>query len=274
MSSVSIGFKRKREEIAVSETSAPTVSMTVGLQVDELTSTICYGVNNTVVISIFGDIFNQVRSLGAIRNNILRVEGGSSTLGVGLDAFFGCNNITSINLPYVQNAANSAFTSMSNLRSINLPKLETIGTYTFDNCPLLRTLNLPSLKTVPEYGLGVGGVSVSNLTDINLPLVTGNIGYNGFVNLTSLSSVNIPLATSILDSSFLGCTNLKTIKLNMPRANINDNFLGASFGGSGINKIRLRPAPNTPPGWTIGPGQSIGGRTGVTVVADWTDYPN
>ena len=273
MSSVSIGFKRKREEIAVSETSAPLVSLTTGLQVEKLTSTICYGVNNSVVISIFGDIFNQIRSLGN-KNNILRVEGGSSTLGVGLDAFYLCNNITSINLPYVQNAANSSFNSISNLRSINLPKLETIGSYTFDNCPLLRTLNLPSLRTVPEYGLGVGGASVSNLTDINLPLVTGNIGYNGFINLTSLSSVNIPLATSILDSSFLGCANLKTIKLNMPRANINDNFLTASFDGSGINKIRLRPAPNTPPGWTIGPGQSIGGRTGVTVVADWTDWPN
>lgn len=43
---------------------------------------------------------------------------------------------------------------------------------------------------------------------------------------------------------------------------------------SNFNKIRFRPAPFTPAGWTLGTGRTASGNTNVTVVADWTTYPN
>jgi hypothetical protein len=60
------------------------------------------------------------------------------------------------------------------------------------------------------------------------------------------------------------------VYLNTALSGLNASALALSS----ITTIHLRPAPNTPAGWTTGAGQTIKGKSGVTVVSNWTTYPN
>lgn len=138
-----------------------------------------------------------------------------------------------------------------------------IGLYAFDNCTNLINVNLPEVTFINVYAFQ----NCINLTTVNLPKV-GSINVGGFFNCISLPLISLPLATSI--GGFGNCSNLTVAKLNCSF----DSILQNTFVNSGLTTVRLRPAPNTPAGWTIGPGQTIGDKTNVTVVADWTDWPN
>jgi hypothetical protein len=53
--------------------------------------------------------------------------------------------------------------------------------------------------------------------------------------------------------------------LNCPAANIGSN----AFAGSGLTSIYIGPNAT---GWTLGSGQTIGGKSGITV-ASWSTFP-
>ena len=97
------------------------------------------------------------------------------------------------------------------------------------------------------------------------------IGNYAFDNCAALASVSLPAAASLGDYAFEGCTALTSgVYLNAPLAGLDADALT----GSSITTIHLRPAPNTPAGWSAGAGQTINGKSGITVVFDWTTFPN
>jgi len=137
------------------------------------------------------------------------------------------------------------YNNIFNLNSVSFPFVTTMGNNAFGLCGFLVNANFPLLTAIPDYGFQ----SNDKLSNINIPRVS-SIGFGGLQ---------------------LNLVEPNTLKLNLPRNNIDPG----AFTNSRFTTIRLRPAPDTPAGWTIGSGQIIGGNTNpITVVADWTDWPN
>ena len=95
-----------------------------------------------------------------------------------------------------------------------------------------------------------------------------SIGSNAFYYCAGLTgSLVIPNSvTSISSYAFFFCTGLTTAYLAPPLANFGSNALN----GSGLTTVYAKDAVAN--GWTLGAGQTVGGKTGVTVI-DWTNYP-
>jgi len=105
---------------------------------------------------------------------------------------------------------------------------------------------------------------------VSLPAAT-SIGGGAFQYCNSLSFIALPVATSFGASSFGYSTSLTSgLYINAPLAGLGDQ----AFYTSSITAVHLRPAPNTPAGWTTGNGQTIAGKSSIKVVFDWTTYPN
>ena len=105
---------------------------------------------------------------------------------------------------------------------------------------------------------------------LTIPNSVTSIGSFAFAYCAIGSSLTIPNSvTSIGDRAFLGCESITDAYLNQPLSAF-DN----TFQASGLTTVHLRPSPNTPAGWTIGESQTIAGKDEVTVVADWTTYPD
>ena len=95
-----------------------------------------------------------------------------------------------------------------------------------------------------------------------------SIGSNAFKYCSGLTGpLVIPNSvTSIGSSAFQGCP-LATAYLAPPLANVGSN----AFYYSGLTTVYAKDAVAS--GWTLGAGQTVGGKSGVTVI-DWTNYPN
>lgn len=121
------------------------------------------------------------------RNAIRKVVITSGTTSIGRCAFYGCSNLTSVDIPNtVTNIGDSAFYDCSSLTSLVIPETVTdIGNYAFKNCTKLTSVNIPE---------GVQFIARS------------------FENCTSLERVTIPASVySISQNAFFGCTNLTNV---------------------------------------------------------------
>ena len=66
-------------------------------------------------------------------------------------AFYNCNDITRVRLPYATDIGNNAFTDCDNLEEIIVPKAEIIRMYAFSNLYLGFNLILPNVTTIYSY---------------------------------------------------------------------------------------------------------------------------
>lgn len=62
------------------------------------------------------------------------------------EGFYGCKNLTSINMPMVTEIEYLAFTACTNLTSINMPAVTTIGQAAFHSCINLTLVNMPVIE--------------------------------------------------------------------------------------------------------------------------------
>ena len=179
-------------------------------------------------------------------------------------AFEGCTALTSVSMPVATTIGASAFYG-GYLTSVSLPVAATIGDYAFSYCAL-TSVSLPVAANIGDYAFENCNV----LASVSLPVAT-TIGSYAFENCSALASVSLPSAATIGDYAFQSCTSLTSgVYLNAPLAGLDADALT----GSSITTIHLRPAPNTPAGWSAGAGQTINGKSGITVVFDWTTFPN
>lgn len=138
------------------------------------------------------------------------------------------SNIESVTLPSsVTSIEQQAFYGCNNLKSINLSNVKFIGTEAFTNCPSLTdNIDLSSVDWVAEKGLAGTYFNIVNLPnctktgenafdsckaeEIIMNKAT-SIGAQAFYNCSNLKTLYIPNATGLANDNFNGCTNIKLI---------------------------------------------------------------
>ena len=120
------------------------------------------------------------------QNTTINIKEGVTQIGV--NAFSGCNGLTSITIP---------------------ESVTTIGGYAFSNCSSLTSITIPEGVTI------IGHFAFSNcssLTSIIIPNSVTTIEGRAFEGCSSLTSITIPESvTSIGSYAFYGCSNLEKI---------------------------------------------------------------
>jgi hypothetical protein len=199
---------------------------------------------------------------------------------IGAYAFYECYSLTTADFPLATSIGSYAF-AYTSLTTADFPLVTTIGNNAFSDCYALTTTNFPSVTTIGAYAfaysslttanfplvttVGTGAFIGSSLTTANFPLVTSIEG-SAFYECYALTTANFPLVTSIGQGAFEYCTSFTTLYLACPLANV---ALDA-FAESGLTTIYIKAGTV---GWTLGSGQTIGGKSGITV-AEWTNWPN
>ncbi|KAI5510991.1 regulation of response to stimulus, partial [Trichomonas vaginalis G3] len=151
-------------------------------------------------------------------HNLKTVEFGlnSNLYDIGDKAFFGCDQLSSINIPLtISKLGKYSFSGCNSLQSIFFGEnLSMISDKCFDNCISLRTINF---------------------VDIN---VSANISQYAFNGCSSLSSVTLKKGILSLDMfCFRGCTSLN--KINIPSTVV---FIGTNaFQNTSIETITFSP---------------------------------
>ena len=121
---------------------------------------------------------------------------------ISIPSSIGSNTVTAIGV--------GAFQGNTNISSVSLPNTVTqIGQEAFADCTSLSSVSLPpSLKQI-----GIGAFyGCSSLSSITIPDSVTTIGDEAFANCTALKTVTIPSSvTDIADDAFSGCNSLRII---------------------------------------------------------------
>ena len=158
-----------------------------------------------------------------IGNNKKVNEFPKYTTSIGISAFKGCIDLTSIEIPSnVTNIAKGAFSGCSSLTCIRIPYLggskdsNTYLGYIFGASSYSSNSSyVPS--SLKEVKILEGCTSIekdafsycSSLASIKIPTSVISIGYSAFENCSSLTSIEIPSnVTSIERYAFSGCSSL------------------------------------------------------------------
>ena len=130
-------------------------------------------------------------------------------------AFYGCAEITSVQLPQSLTTIGSrAFEDCTGLTSIRLPaRLTEIGSQAFRGCTGLTSIHLPANLTEIGSRAFWGCTGLKSL-DLSACASLTTIDGNAFYGCTSLTSISLPASlTTIGDWAFAGCTGLTSIGL-------------------------------------------------------------
>ncbi len=169
-------------------------------------------------------------------NNLVSVKIPYGVTTIGFDAFADCSNLTSITIPdSVTSIRDSAFFGCSNLRSITLPDgLTSIEGDTFRECSSLAHVTIPdSVKTIGWMAFK----DCVSLTRVTIPEGVTSIEDYAFENCSSLIQVTIPDGvTSIESYTFIGCSSLTRITIPNSVASIGGS---AFWGCSNLTSIKL-----------------------------------
>ena len=131
---------------------------------------------------------------------------------IGMDAFLGCKELLSIEIPSsVKTIEQDTFYQCESLKEIILNEgLEQIGGGAFSNCKALERIVIPA-SVSDIYRLAFA--SCTSLNHISL-LGPVEIGDSAFYNCTALENIDLSYATVIKNGAFYYCENLTTVKLS------------------------------------------------------------
>lgn len=127
------------------------------------------------------------------------VKLGNSVKEIGNDAFNGCKNLTSINIPESVTAIGwSAFEGCSSLSSITIPSsVKEIKNYTFKGCGNLTSVTIPNSVT----SIGISAFYAdSALISITIPSSVTSIGENAFCYCSGFNSIVVDKENKVYDS--------------------------------------------------------------------------
>lgn len=153
---------------------------------------------------------------------------------IGLGAFYGCENLTNINLENVQFINESAFYGCK-LSRVSLDKVVAIGNYAFANCKL-NHLSLP----VSAQSLGIGAFRANEtLTSIEFKAPKIKIGSYAFAQCNHLIEANVNAAV-ISSHAFDGCSRLSKVTIGRDVSVIGE----FAFAGTKVSAFGLDPLNN------------------------------
>lgn len=114
-----------------------------------------------------------------------------TSLAIDIEAFFGCTNLTSVDLSGCTSVGEKVFYQCTNITAVTWPTdtMKTIPSNCFSGCKNLKTFNS---KTT----------GICDLTGIT------SIGQQVFNNCTSLTSANLYQCSFVGEMDFDGCTGL------------------------------------------------------------------
>ena len=130
---------------------------------------------------------NAFRSNTTLETVIIQERNGEGVEYIGDNAFYGCSNLQSINLPdTITSIAYQCFRYCRKLDNIKLPNnITTLNALTFDGCNNLKKLELPeSLKT-----LGESSLSDTSLVVLKFPSNLNSIG-SGALRISTLQEID------------------------------------------------------------------------------------
>lgn len=126
--------------------------------------------------------------------------------GIYYEGFYGCKNLTSINMPMVTEIGEQAFEGCIGLTSIDLPKVTRIGLRTFFSCTNLTSINMPAVTTIEQGAFH----SCTNLTLVNMPVIE-RLESQAFGSCTSLDTIILRKADSIVDVNIIAFADTKIL---------------------------------------------------------------
>lgn len=144
--------------------------------------------------------------------------------GIGIDAFAGCDGLTSVKLPdSLLSIGDYAFSGCTSLREIAIPAgVTAIGVSSFGGCSSLEAVAIPagviSLGARAFYSCG-------SLERVDLPEGLQRIGESSFSLCRSLRSVDIPQSVTRIDSrAFRGCSSLTSVELSSEEVSVGEGL--------------------------------------------------
>lgn len=142
---------------------------------------------------------------------------------IGDSAFEDCGVLKTIEIPNsVTEIGSHAFKGCSELINVKLPQgLSKVSDETFCNCTKLESISFPN--SVTEIG-GSAFYNCSSLKgDLELWMMTSQIGINAFYGCQALTSVKIPNRyTSIGNGAFSGCGSQSVDSVEIPNMDTTD----------------------------------------------------
>jgi len=210
---------------------------------------------NGVIKQVQGDIPDNWASTDKVKGPL---EIGTSCTSIGSNAFYYCTNLTG---------------------DLVIPDSVTTiegGSYAgaFLGCQGFTSLTIGnSVTSIGDYAFYLCvGVAFGAVGDLVIPDSVTSIGYYAFGNCGLSGTLTIGNSVTTIGSvAFSYCSLLTTAYLATPYANIPTGGFGSgAFYNSGLTTVYAKDAVAS--GWTLGAGQTVGGKSGVTVI-DWTNYP-
>ncbi len=180
---------------------------------------------NKIYASNDGILYNTGKARLVIcpagKQGIVSISDG--TQEIAAEAFYGCTEVTEINVPdSVKTIGASAFSGCEGLVKIRLSAgLTELAANVLNGCHAIESVTVP--EGVTKIGSGAF-ISCSSLKSVFLPSTLTETGSSIFVRCTSLSQIKLPKnLKAISESAFTSCTSLSEIVLPDGMTGIGNN---------------------------------------------------
>lgn len=141
-------------------------------------------------------------------NTATQYTAPSTVLGVGVDAFYDCNNIEEIVIESAYIVGDFSFSYCSKLRMVSLPAVTTIGGKAFMGCTALEGLYAPIATEIGSDVLN----GCSTIKEIDLPKAI-NVGYGAFAHCTSVVRISLPVVETTGIDTMFDCPSLTSLTM-------------------------------------------------------------